>query len=1243
MLPALRVPSLGYHAGVLKRVLLPLLLGLALPAAGGTGAESREDSLSGTLGYVFTESPAGDEIRWGIHTATRDVRVEFPAEIVASAGGLSGLAGRKVSLSGRSYGDTFVAHRIGWFPKPTERPTIPKVGTDSLSGTRPQIFILAKFKDVATTPHPQAWYQTWATGAAPSLRDYFLEQSYGAWDIAGSQVTTWVTLPKTKAQYATTGGNGIGVDDEAVVKDALAAADPQVDFRKFDGFHVLLNDAAGNIGGTGGRGTYTLDGETRLWGRTYDNNGGGMLGLLAHEMGHSFGFDHSSGPYKTPYDSGWDQMSRTGNWNRVYADYGAYPQHTNAYHRIVTGLIPRDRIVECLPGTTKTVKLTRLVQPADGFPLVARIFVGGDANKWLTVEARRRVGDYEQGVTLPDEGVILHDCDPTHMMVDVFSGILHNGPVSYVIDPDNNSDPNDAAATWKTGEMYTDAPNGIAVTILKMSATGFDVKVTVAPNQPSPAVVTSGKDSGGGSLRSALAFANLFPNTKIEFAAPASALTSGELVVKPITPLPEITGTGTIIDGTSQTLLADTNPGMPEVAVDGTGAGAGAWGHGLVSKVDKVTFKGVSVRKFPYAGIYLTGAPRNAITACAVGTDRTGKTAQSNGWAGVVAENGSNNLTVTDLLASGNGADGLLVRDSDGLKVKGGKFGTDMTGNAALGNKYRGLYAENVKGLAIGSNLDVWPVFSGSTATEGFLMKGCSDVAIANVRVGTNLAGTAALPNFYSGAWIENCVGMTIKNSQFSGNKSEGVVFKGTSDTATVLTACLLGTDATGTKALGNGNNGAWIEAPGVDLTNCTASGNKGGGLVLINVADSVVKNCKAGTDKTGTFALLNGYKGIAVDKAGGWTVTGSILSGNAQEGIGCYRGAGPGMVKSCRIGLGAKGEKLGSPYSGVWIGDNSHDIAIMNNQIANNAGNGVAVGLSANVAISGCQISDHANTGVAFYGGAVNGSLTNTEIRRSKYQGVSIGDAATHDIAVTGILSDSNDWGGIAIYGGAHHNRIDGNTVINYNGCGISMQDSAHDNTVINNVVGCNKAAPAVALNTGWGGIGVWKNAYANKIGDIGVGNLVGPGDQIGVYVNDANTVGNSIRGNVFMGATRQAIDLGGDGGDANDANDGDAGPNRKQNYPTLSKDTFGSTVKIAYQGAASRTILVDLYAVDATRNWSSGPGYAYLGTVEIKTSAFGSGNATFTLPAGVAVVTATATDKASGDTSEFCRNLGS
>jgi M6 family metalloprotease-like protein len=111
------------------------------------------------------------------------------------------------------------------------------------------LFIAVGFTDVPCT-FTGAQHQTNMFGGGASgpgdLDDYFREISYGAFDVQGTVVGCF-TLSNTKAYYDT----GVGSDDD-LVNEAIALADPTVDFSNFDNDSNGVVDALGIIYAGGG-------------------------------------------------------------------------------------------------------------------------------------------------------------------------------------------------------------------------------------------------------------------------------------------------------------------------------------------------------------------------------------------------------------------------------------------------------------------------------------------------------------------------------------------------------------------------------------------------------------------------------------------------------------------------------------------------------------------------------------------------------------------------------------------------------------------------------------------------------------------------------------------------------------------------------------------------------------------------------------------------------------------------------
>jgi len=202
-----------------------------------------------------------------------------------------------------------------------------------------------------------------------------------------------------------------------------------------------------------------------------------------------------------------------------------------------------------------------------------------------------------------------------------------------------------------------------------------------------------------------------------------------------------------------------------------------------------------------------------------IGTDRTGKLRVPNANHGVIVENGSEfniigcEVLDGDNLISGNTDAGVFIADTDSCAVQGNFIGTDRTGKAALPNN-RGLVINNSSDNAVGFSpfdFSIYPnVISGNTLNGIELVGGSSRNFVLGNLVGTDLNGTAAVPNGKSGVLISeagsNIIGdgFTGDGNLISGNGDKGIELLGAS--FNVIQGNFIGTDINGAVVAGLGN-----------------------------------------------------------------------------------------------------------------------------------------------------------------------------------------------------------------------------------------------------------------------------------------------------------------------------------------------------------------------------------------------------------------------------------------------------
>ena len=577
--------------------------------------------------------------------------------------------------------------------------------------------------------------------------------------------------------------------------------------------------------------------------------------------------------------------------------------------------------------------------------------------------------------------------------------------------------------------------------------------------------------------------------------------------------------------------------------------------------------------------------------------------------------------------------------------TQGGFAGTPLIELAAtgpVGTVHEGLYLDTgswgstIKGLII--NGFRWAID----------VVGSSNNVITGNFLGTNATGTAADANWI-GVWLgtsNNTVGGTSAADRniISGNTVDGVQISGTTGGGgNVVIGNYIGLDVTGTVDLGNTqpgrgdlqrqrqNNTIGGTAAGAGNV---ISGNNGEGVRLIHAGTTgnVVLGNRIGTNAAGTAAIGNGADGIAI--SGG--ASGNTIGGSA---------AGAGNLISGNLQSGIRIDGDGNTVAGNWIGLDATGTA--------GAGNGidgvVIVDLATNNTIGGIGANDrNVISGNGDEGVSIDGAIGT----------VVIGNYIGTNAAGTAVIGNGGD--GVAIQFDAVNTTVGGTTVAERNiiaGNGSNAVNglanvrirhaATTSNVVLGNYIGTNWNATATLANPGYGVL-VSEDASGNTIGGTaaGAGNLIAGSALDGVAVIDTGT-GNRVLGNGVYGNAGLGIDLADDGVSANDAGDGDGGPNALQNFPVLtSANVSGGNVTIAgsLNSTASRTFRIEFFASTAADASGNGEGERYLGSMDVTTDA--GGNAFFTSAplAGVVageIISATATDLTTGDTSEFAANV--
>ncbi|NER35226.1 MAG: hypothetical protein F6J93_14650, partial [Oscillatoria sp. SIO1A7] len=353
--------------------------------------------------------------------------------------------------------------------------------------------------------------------------------------------------------------------------------------------------------------------------------------------------------------------------------------------------------------------------------------------------------------------------------------------------------------TLAAGESLVWQPDsaGDAVSAFSISATdgsasspAVPVNIDVAEN---PLTVANTNDSGPGSLRAALEWANSSPGKDtISFNIPTTDSgynsSTEAFTIRPQSELPTITDS-IVIDGSSQTGFASS----PLIELSGTNAGATA--NGLTISAGNSTVRGLAINSFGQHGILLSGSGGNLLEGNYIGTDVTGTQDLGNSNTGLFVSGSANNIIGGAAAGAGNLISGntfygvrIIGSESQNNQILGNKIGTDATGSQSLANAF-GFWLESSNNTIGGTTPESGNLISGN-GSYAIIASNAHNNQILGNKIGTDATGTQNLGNSLDGIFIlggssNNTIGGTASGAgntiAFHNNgflPSSGVIFR---------------------------------------------------------------------------------------------------------------------------------------------------------------------------------------------------------------------------------------------------------------------------------------------------------------------------------------------------------------------------------------------------------------------------------------------------------------------------------
>ncbi len=206
-----------------------------------------------------------------------------------------------------------------------------------------------------------------------------------------------------------------------------------------------------------------------------------------------------------------------------------------------------------------------------------------------------------------------------------------------------------------------------------------------------------------------------------------------------------------------------------------------------------------------------------------IGTDATGALPIGNTDSGVALIGGTGNNFIGSSNAGGGNVIagntwGVFINANDNYVI-GNTIGTNAASATGLGNSVAGVHMNGgANGNQIGGTPSGWGNVISGNGGPGVVIDAASGNIVEYNRIGTNLDGTAALPNA-TGVLIQNGASWNVIGTAerafsnlISGNTGTGVVIDGAATHDNAVYANRIGTNLAGTAALPNTEHGVRIQ-----------------------------------------------------------------------------------------------------------------------------------------------------------------------------------------------------------------------------------------------------------------------------------------------------------------------------------------------------------------------------------------------------------------------------------------------